>query len=171
MYLRTLKFFLIAILFALPVHAQNIGEDFDDQEWREQVVRLPAFPIPENLIRVPIGIEVTFSFFVDQASIDVGKDGVIRYTLVARSQGGAENVSFEGIRCTTRERKIYALGRPGRSWVQARNPTWASISSARLNPYHADLADRYFCPQRAPVFDSVSAIRNLRSDRGAAPVR
>lgn len=171
MYSRILKCCLIAVLYAFPARAQNIGEDFDDQEWKEQVARLPIFPSPENLIRVPIGIEVTFSFFVDQTSIDVGKDGVIRYTVVARSQVGAENVSFEGIRCTTRERKIYAFGRPDKSWVQARNPTWASITSARLNPYHADLADRYFCPQRTPVFDSASAIRNLRSDRGTAPVR
>ena len=152
-------------------HAQNIGEDFDDKEWKEQVAQLPLFPKPENLVRAQIGIEATFTFFIDQASIDVGRDGVIRYSVVARSQGGAENVSFEGIRCATRERKIYAFGRPDKTWAQARNPTWASISTARLNPYHADLADRYFCPQRSPVFDAASAIRNLRADRGTAPVR
>jgi len=171
MFSRILKSAFIAVVYVSTAHAQNIGEDFDDQEWKEQVARLPASPKPDNLIPVPIGIEATFSFFIDQASIDVGTDGVIRYTVVARSLRGAENVSFEGIRCTTRERKIYAFGRPDRGWSQARNPTWASISSARINPYHADLADRYFCPQRSPVFDAASAIRNLRAERGTAPVR
>ncbi len=171
MYLRILSGIFVAIVCASSTHAQNIDEDFDAQEWTEQVARLPAFPKPENLIPAQIGIEATFSFFVDQASIDVGKDGVIRYTVVSRSQAGAENVSFEGIRCATRERKIYAFGRPDRSWAQARNPSWSSISSARINPYHADLADRYFCPQRSPVFDTASAIRNLRADRGTAPIR
>ena len=171
MYLRWVKCIFIAMLGMSCAHAQNIGEDFEDQEWKEQVAQLPVFPKPENLIRALVGVEANFSFFIDQASIDVGKDGVIRYIVVARSQGGAENVSFEGIRCTTRERKIYAFGRPDRSWAQARNPAWASISSARINPYHADLADRYFCPQRSPVFDASSAIRNLRADRGTAPIR
>lgn len=171
MCLHRLRSFLLAMLCASIAHAQNIGEDFDEKEWKEQVAQLPAFPKSENLIRAQIGVEATFSFFIDQASIDVGRDGVIRYSVVARSQAGAENVSFEGIRCSTRERKVYAFGRPDKSWAQARNPTWASVSSARLNPYHADLADRYFCPQRAPVFDAASAIRNLRADRGTAPIR
>jgi hypothetical protein len=151
--------------------SQNFGEEFDDKEWKEQVAQLPAYPRQEDLIRAFVGNEGVFSFYIDQASIDVGKDGVIRYSVVARSEAGAENVSFEGIRCSARERKTYAFGRADRTWVQARNPAWVSISSARANPYQADLADRYFCPQRSPVFDSAAASRNLRAARGSAPGR
>lgn len=166
---RMLASFLV--LLTHSVLAQNIGEEFEDQEWKEQVTKLPPSPKSENLAEIMVGGGGAFSFFVDLASIDIGNDGVVRYSILARSVGGAENVSFEGIRCRTRERKIYAIGRGDRSWAQARNPAWSRISSAQRNPYHADLADRYFCPERSPVYDSAAAIRNIRAGSGVAPAR
>ena len=169
-----LRWWTIASFFVLltnPVLAQNIGEEFEDQEWKEQVTKLPPFPKSESLVEVMVVGRGEFSFFVDLASIDIGNDGVVRYSVMARSAGGAENVSFEGIRCRTRERKIYAIGRGDKSWAQARNPAWSGISSSQRNPYHADLADRYFCPQRSPVFDAAAAIRNIKAGPGVAPTR
>lgn len=41
----------------------------------------------------------------------MGSDGIVRYVLVARSSAGTESVSFEGMRCATREVRIYAAQR------------------------------------------------------------
>lgn len=57
-----------------------------------------------------------FRFFVDAATLSVSDDGIVRYVLVARSPGGVDNVSLEGMRCATSEVRIYALGRDG-AWV------------------------------------------------------
>ena len=79
MYLRGVKCIFIAMLGMSFANAQNIGEDFEDQEWKEQVAQLPLFPKPENLIRAVVGVEANFSFFIDQTSIDVGwRDSLYR---------------------------------------------------------------------------------------------
>lgn len=103
----------------------------------------------------------SFQVAVDSASIDIGKDGVIRYVLIAKSGGGGENISFEGIRCETRERKLYAIGRSDKTWGQVRNASWAVYGS---NPrsYHYELAKEYFCPDFKNVMNVADAIKNLK---------
>ena len=39
----------------------------------------------------------------------------LRFTLVIVSPSGARNVSYEGMNCSTGERRLYAFGRPGRN--------------------------------------------------------
>ena len=75
---------------------------FDTAPWHEQEARLPAYPKEERLIRFDTGPTSTLRFFVDRDSLAVGADGVVRFTLVAKSDGAA-NVSYEGIRCSMRE--------------------------------------------------------------------
>ena len=88
-----------------------------------------------------------------------GKDGVIRYTLVARSASGALNVSYEGIRCASRERRLYAFGREDKTWAPARSSDWTRIS---FSPHHAALADEYFCPVRGAVRTADEAVSALK---------
>jgi hypothetical protein len=65
---------------------------------------------------------------------------------VVRTQGGAENVTYEGIRCETAERKLYAIGRKPGDWVASRNVEWRQIEEKTANRVHAALAKDYFCP-------------------------
>ena len=90
---------------------------------------------------------------------------MVRYTLVIRGSGGAENVSYEGIRCETAERKLYAIGRNGSEWVRSRNDAWQVIAENALNRQHAVLFKEYFCPpgEVRPGLDQI--VRSLR--RGA----
>ena len=60
------------------------------------------------------------SLFVDEASVHYGSDDVIRYTMVIVSPSGARNVTFEGMRCETGERRLYAFGRADGSWSRAK---------------------------------------------------
>ena len=163
---------LVVALFATAAWAQPskpsyLTDEFEDKPWEEQKAQLPPYPKPENLVRINVSAVTSFDFFVDRASVSVDKDEVIRYTLVARSADGATNVSFEGIRCATRERKLYAFGSTGNNWMQSRNAEWAKIREATANRQHAALADDYFCPGRLAVRNTEEALDALK--RGGHP--
>src|SRR5688572_18314077 len=69
----------------------------------EQAVVLPPYPQDANLVEFAFGASGSHRYFVDASTLDVGADGVVRYSLVVRTTGGASNASFEGIRCKTYE--------------------------------------------------------------------
>jgi hypothetical protein len=123
--------------------------DFDDDKkaWKEIEAQIPAYPQPKNLALVDAGSATAHKFYVDTASITVGEDGVVRYTSVVKTGGGATNVTFEGMRCSTREQKLYALGRSDGSWVRARTSKWQRIMHRDLAPHHWVLYREFFCPQ------------------------
>lgn len=135
-------------LAAMQAHAQSrFEEDFEDQEkpWQEVAVQLPGPPQAANLIPLYVSATATQEFAIDLASVTLGQDGVIRYTAVAVGSGGARNVSYEGIRCATYERKLYAFGQPDGSWTRSRRDRWERIAGGVTNQYHAVLAQEYFC--------------------------
>ena len=153
---------MILVLLSATARAQLLGRIFDEEEWTEQQARLPAFPKPENLVLVPIDAVKTFEFRIDASSIDVGQDGVIRYTLVARSSSGSENISFEGIRCDTAERKLYAFGRANKTWAQARTVGWTKYAGVGMN-YQSELAAKFFCPDTVRVRNVAEALENMKT--------
>ena len=103
---------------------------------------------------------------MDSASLSVGDDGVVRYVLVARSPQGAENISFEGLRCSSGEYKIYAIGRSDRSWERTRDAQWRSIVP-RAESWHRVLANYFFCPIRSPIRTAAEGVQAL--ERGGNP--
>lgn len=131
-----------------PQYPGGFKPQFDeDKPWEEQKASLPAYPADRDLVRFEVGPTSPFEFFVDSTSVSVGKDGVVRYTLVARSPSGALNVSYEGIRCDARLRRLYAFGRSDRSWAQARAADWVHIPDLLSAPgnHQAVLADEFLC--------------------------
>ena len=137
---------------------------FEDKssEWKEIEAPLPPFPSDRNLVQLQMGTRDTHRYFVDSTSVSLGTDGVMRYTFVVKTAGGATNVSFEGIRCDTRERKIYASGRSDGTWASARDPQWRWIERNVGVPVHYSLWREYFCAERkrpTPPQRAVDAIR------------
>lgn len=155
---------LVALSACTPSSPPNRASDdgFDDKPWEVQQALLPAHPNQGNLVQIYVSPTTTFQFFVDTASISAGEDGPIRYIMIARSPSGAENLSYEGLRCETRERKLYAFGRSDGTWSRARNPQWAPIGEGQANRQHAALAEDFFCPQGVRVRTSEDAVRMLR---------
>jgi hypothetical protein len=160
---------LAVLLAAQPAAAQWKEWDYDlDQEkkpWSELQAQLPAYPKPENLLRFDMGSNTANRYFVDAASLSVGEDDVVRYALVIRSGGGATNVSFEGIRCKSREVRVYAFGHPGEQWSRARNSAWRPIEPREINGYHYALLRDYFCwtSSRTSTLPLKSIIANLKN--------
>ena len=129
--------------------------------WREREVVLPAPPRRENLVEFFVSATTTFRFFIDARSITTGDDGVVRYTLVARSAEGVENISYEGIRCEEKGYRIYAAGaREG--WTRIEAP-WRKIEPRSIQRWRNALQREYFCPEGFPVRSAEEGVRALRS--------
>jgi len=141
-------------------------DDYDDgKSWQEIKTEIPPQPQAANLVSFYVSPTATMNFFIDVNSISAGSDGVVRYTLVSKSQGGAENISYEGIRCQTYENKSYAFGQKDGSWSRARLSGWKQISELSGNRQHAALAKDFLC-QDGMIAGKVEDIRSrLRSNR------
>jgi len=158
----------VVVLFAVAACAgQPPQDEFDGKPWEVLKTQLPSYPKSENLLRVHVSPATAFEFFVDAVSVSVGQDGIVRYTLIARSTSGAVNVSYEGIRCLPLERKLYAFGRFDSTWSPAQVPQWVPISRTQTNQQHAALADDFFCPESRRVRTTEEAVQALR--RGNTP--
>jgi predicted small lipoprotein YifL len=126
---------------------------------------LPAYPANDRLVPFFVTSASDFKFFIDRASLSVGRDRIVRYTLVARSDAGAENISFEGINCLTSEYILYAVGVRGK-WL-SRPTEWRAIEPRSVQRWHNALQREYFCPNNIPIMDAAEGLDAL--ERGGHP--
>jgi len=141
---------------------ERYEEQLREQRLQEEGIKmLPAFPKKENLIEFDMGPTADFRFFVDPMSLTVS-DGVVRYTVVARSPSGVENVAYEALRCDVRQYRMYATGRADGTWAPRLTP-WRDYPRASSTDWHHTLARDYFCQSnREPVRTPKEAIDALR---------
>src|SRR5258706_11799035 len=133
---------------ALQPRIRRDSEETEKKRWRKSEAKLPPYPKSANIIAFDVSAASSNRFYIDPDSISVGSDGVVRYTVVVRSPSGAENISYEGIRCETREQKYYAFGRRDGTWANARSGEWRYIEPKDINRQHAVLYLDYFCPDK-----------------------
>jgi hypothetical protein len=169
MALRKLLKWLCAFSF-VGVTLQSFGTGFDNEHEKieknraEIDVQLPAFPGKENLIPFKVGSVSDTKYLIDGNSVSLSSDGVIRFVLVIESSAGVQNISYEGMRCTTAERRYYAFGRSDKTWSKARSALWGKVQGA-TNNHHAELYNNYFCVAGAPSLRNAEEIRRvLRKD-------
>ena len=170
--LQSLKFLTVLLLLSLPFtsFAQRpinprpvvVPDEPEKPEWVEESVTPPDYPQDEDLIPVEMAASSN-KFFVDGKSLNLGADGVIRYTMLIRSSGGALNVTYEGLRCETREKKLYALGRKDGTWSAARSSKWALVTDSGSRTYQTALMKDFFCPQQVSVKSVEEALGALRA--------
>jgi hypothetical protein len=127
----------------------------------ESDVKLPALPAPGGLVEFYVSAGASFRFFIDAPSLSVGKDGVVRYTLVARSPSGVDNVSYEGMHCVTGRYRVYAVG-GGEKWTPV-NSDWKDVEAKTVQRWHQALRREYFCAYDIPVGSVDEALRYLRT--------
>ena len=120
------------------------------EEWKELDVPPPAFPRAENLREFYVSPTATAKYLIDVSTLAPGSDGIVRYVLVIRTAGGAQNISYEGIRCEENTWKLYATGGDGQ-WRKARISEWRPIENQPVNRYHAALSRELFCPMGIPI--------------------
>lgn len=133
-----------------------------DPNWKEGEVVFPDPPEERNLHEFFVTAASPNTFLIDESTLSVGADRVVRYVLIVRTQGGAENVTFEGLRCSSGERRIYAHGRDDGSWVPARRSEWEPLRANSYNMPRAVLAAQHFCDGPVPPRSREEALRGLR---------
>ena len=176
--MRGLLLFLLAT--ALPAAAQDTNDprqqsvtrgaksdwerEKEQRDLRDGEVKLPPAPKAGSLIEFSPSAGASFRFFIDSASLSLER-GVVRYTLVARSPSGYENVTYEGIRCDSNSVRIYAFGNAG-AWSRS-DSDWKPIEARSVQRWHNELRSRYFCPQGAAIQTVAEGLDALR--RGGHP--
>ena len=162
----------IALALTVPLVALAQSPRFDEGRGErdgkvEAAVQLPPYPKPENYLPFELNVTAPFAFFVDAKSISVAADGVVRYTVIAKSADGALNISYEGMRCAEREFRVYAFGSSGNTWFEVRNSKWEPIRSATRNAQRAVLHSDYFCPMSGNIATAEQGVRALKMGGGA----
>jgi len=163
-FLRLIAFF-ITLFISLSANAQKEDADGAPVVWQESTVTLPATPIKENLLAFNPNASGTMKFAIDAKSLTVEKEEVVRYTLVITSAAGASNVSYEGIRCKTMEKKAYAFGQADGNWSVAKRDAWDAIADGRLNRQHITLAQDFFCDGSRVAGKAENIIERIRRNR------
>jgi len=163
------KALVMIMAAAIPTAGWSLGSDrdFEDKPWTEVEAKLPPFPQAEHLLPFYVSATTDNKFFIDGQSLAVGSDGVVRFTLVIVSPAGAENISYEGIRCATAEQRVYAFGRSDKTWSKARRDQWTTIKNNALNRHHAELHAEYFCTVGVVLRDAEDVRKALQ--RGGHP--
>lgn len=126
-----------------PIAPRSIGER---EPWKEGAAKLPPWPDDGDLVEFELdGAPSPMRFYIDGKNLNVGTDGVVRYTLVIESRSGTRNLSFEGIRCTLKGAyKVYAYGEDGK-FNRTPEGDWLPISGGGHDRYHQELHRHHLC--------------------------
>ena len=138
--------------------------------WKENKLEaLPPLPQAANLLPFDVSQNTPLHFAVDAKSIDVGSDGVVRYTVVISSPSGAKNLNYEAIRCETYEwGQDAGLNAEHDGWDSSVATRWRRIENGDLNAYQAALYKDYFCANKIPAAPTKVIVNNIRYGRTAA---
>ncbi|MEJ2174330.1 MAG: CNP1-like family protein [bacterium] len=160
---------LLAASWIVAAAQVNIrfGESGDEEAAKPQsdaeTAKLPTYPKEDDLVGFFVSAANDFKFFIDAKSLSID-GGIIRYTLVARSPEGVSNVSYEAIRCSSDEYRIYAIGHADRTWARRKTP-WRAITPKSVRRWRYALLRDYFCPGGAPILTVDGGIDALKRGR------
>ena len=122
------------------------GPDPDKKGWVEAMVKPPPYPKEKDLKTLDIDTpDVPYRYLIDAATLEVYKDGVVRYSLIVESPSGAHNVFFEGYRCRDNQYKVYAFGTPDGTFREATKPEWKELTGGSVAQSRRQLGRRYLC--------------------------
>ena len=149
----------LSLLAALSIasHAQYRTADPADENdpdaprfWEETEVKVPTAPPSKDLKPFFVSSTSQLKFALDAPSIVFGKDEVIRYVVVITTPSGAQQVSYEGIRCEKYEWRLYATMQKDGGWHKTASSRWQVIKNTGYNSYHAALVKDAFCDNAIP---------------------
>ena len=155
---------LSAMLIFSAAWSQSTSSGQDVQT-AESEVTLPAPAQKNNLLSFYVSPTTTMDFAIDAKSLSVTPDGIVRFTLVITSKTGASNISYEGIRCATEEKKLYATGKPDGSWSPSRRDAWSPIGDVGANRQHAALMKDYFCEGTTVAGKAEAIVDRIRKQK------
>ncbi len=156
---------LLALCAMGPVAAQTSGW-LEEKRVEEELVTPPERFSTERLIGFTVSSGSELRFGVDPDHVSIGKDGVVRYVLVARSTSGLLNVVYEGLRCGTAEFKTYARWSAEEGWRTVAQADWSVWRGVAAGLPAQRLARDAFCQGKYPNAPVSKMLRELRVGRG-----
>lgn len=144
----------------MPSDWEIQNERFLKGEDIARVPEPPAYPRTQDLVSFLVPSRSDYRFFVDRRSISVD-GGIVRYSLVARSPQGADNVSFEALNCREREFRSYSRGAGTGRWI-SRATEWRRIEPG-VHPAQFTLHREYLCPHRIAVQNAAEGVSALEA--------
>lgn len=135
-----------------------------EEDWSEAAVSPPATFQQERLIALDVSPASSLRYGLDPTSLSVGADGVVRYVLIARSNSGALNVLFEGIRCQTAEMKSYARWNPASAWNVSAAPAWRPLQFSGPTRHGMVLAKSGICDGDTTNGDAANIVKRLTAN-------
>ena len=162
--------FLLSLFAAISVvQAADDTRYYNDKDgnaavWKESETAIPTFPQRPDLIRFTAPTEAALNqYYVDGKSLILGRDDVLRFTVVIIGSGGAVNVLHQGLDCDADEIKTYGYGTTAGKMVRRSGANWRSLIRSGPMAYQTILADRYACDAAglsSPVADVLERLRN-----------
>jgi len=155
----------------------SFSDDYQENEgieefiWKEGSNNLPDYPQDKNLLEVAgPPMYQNYQYLIDEKSLIVGLDGVVRYSIVIRSSGGSDNVLYDGLRCTTNQIKNYAYGITGmddkKKFSQKKNAQWRNFRTTGATAYGLIFASNYFCDHSGVALKRDEIIQNIKYGKG-----
>ncbi len=134
----------------------------------QKVVRapfvMPPPPRKADLVQVPFPGSASMRFYVDLASLRRPDANHLRYTLVARSASGVDNVNSEEFNCSDETWRLNALWNDGaRRWDPVPPASWIGVDVGGGGNLHAVLDTQYFCKDFSVNGDIPAIERRLRA--------
>ena len=134
-----------------------------DPDWKElEAPPPPAFEV-SRLVPFDVSINSALQFGVDAGTINIGRDGVVRYVIVARSTSGTINAMYEGLRCSTGEMRTYARYNASGGWGRAENNDWRSMWGSSPSRHTLMFAKQGGCTGNATPRSVDEIVRSLRN--------
>ncbi|MFZ1539000.1 MAG: CNP1-like family protein [Chromatiaceae bacterium] len=137
----------------------------DGKAWEEGKIELPPWPKDSDLVEFQLDTASPsrFRYFIDGQHISIGRDDVVRYTLVAESPTGTRNITFEGLRCKAQGVfRTYAYG-SDHSFKPLEGSDWQTIITKSGDQLHRELYGHFLCGQRTfeprPIPDMIRALQ------------
>jgi hypothetical protein len=151
-----------ALMLCLSLTGALAQPAADNPDWKESEAPPPPALDLQRLVPFDVSVNSALSYGIDPVSLNVGRDGVVRYVVVARSASGATNAMYEGIRCGSGEVKTYARHSSDGRWNVVSQPEWRSLFGYMPSHHARALAAQGLCSGNAPASSPDAILRDLK---------
>jgi CNP1-like family len=134
-----------------------------DPDWQEDAGgRPPSFDV-RRLIPVDMPPHVGVRMGIDPETLSIGRDGVVRYVVVATGSGGAQTILYEAIRCSTAQYRRLARYSAGGGWTVLNDSEWVSLHGRLPSVHPLQIARSGICVGATPNQSPADMVRDLRT--------
>lgn len=153
-----------------PLTWAQTGNGLDNLDWVED--KEPPPPAFSQTRALPLDMPnyVSVRVGIDPATVNVGKDGVVRYVAVMSNTSGTVNAVYEGIRCASDQVKTYARAGASGEWSVLPEPAWRDVNGNQPSKHAFVFARSAACDTRVAnrLDDVLRALQNQHKPRSTA---